>query len=77
MNGANHPALAPLFQTGAERWENGEGRVVVQLGPIRTTYDPPTARAIAIALIHQAEIAGMEPPGPEDDEPEQKEHTSC
>lgn len=58
---------APDLHIGHTRYETGEGKVIVQVGPLVRHFDPPTARAIAIALIHDAEVAGLPPPEPEGD----------
>lgn len=48
-----------------DRYESGQGVVRIKLGALVNDVAPSTARAMAIALIHAAEIAGMPPPEPE------------
>lgn len=57
---------APDLKIGHTRYEDGSGKVVVALGAFVRHFDPPTARALAIMLIHNAEVAGLPPPEPED-----------
>lgn len=62
-------ALTPTLSVGHTRYENGDGKVVVALGAAFIHVDPATARAVAIALIHHAEVAGLPPPDPEPETP--------
>lgn len=55
------------LQIGRVRYETGEGKVRIALGAFVKDVAPSTARMIAIALIHNAELAGL-PPLPPDDE---------
>lgn len=55
------------LQVGRVRYETGEGKVRLQLGSFIKDVEPSTARMIAIALIHNAEVAGLPPPPPDDE----------
>lgn len=52
---------------GHIRYENGEGKVRISLGALVKDLRPSTARSLAIALIHAAEMAGLPPPPPDED----------
>lgn len=52
---------SPELEIGYVRYESGEARVRIKLGVLVKDIQPPTARAVAIALIHQAEMAQMPP----------------
>lgn len=41
------------------------GKVAIQIGDEVVVHDAPTARALAVMIIHQAEIASLPPKMPE------------